>query len=228
MSKIPTFGFSAFLKIISSNERPQKTAIRDRHRPKTNTSGYDFHRSLRGAINGLATRKLSFPEVMSKIASIQNLSERRSAKHGVVRFLRWIKNYSGTITFCDPIIIESPSSLFRIRFEADFVVEIAGRRTAVHVWNTKKIHLDKSHVIAALTIVRDKRTKELDNLDDFAVLSLQDNRFFACSDAPNTYSGLAEAIMLHLDQLSASSRIEFGLPPIGKGIDGPTPGGVPL
>lgn len=226
MSKIPTFGFSAFLRIISLNERPQKTAIRNRHRPVENKGGYDFHRSLRTAINELATGKSNLSDTLAKISSIPKLPERRSAKRGVVRFLRWIKNHSGAVSFCDPIVIDSPSGLFRIRFEADFVVEIAGRRTAVHVWNTKSPKLNKSHVIAALTIVQKHWPKNLDNVDDFAVLSLQDNRFFAWSDETNAYSGLADAILLHLDQLSALSRVEFGLPPISRGIDGPDPGGI--
>ncbi|OVE95179.1 hypothetical protein B7W85_09385 [Allorhizobium ampelinum] len=163
---------------------------------------------------------------MLKISNITKLSERRSAKRGVIRFLRWIRNHSGTIGFCDPIVIDSPSGLFRIRFEADFVVQIAGRRTAVHVWNTKSPKLNKSHVIAALSIIQKHWPKNVDNVDDFAVLSLQDNRFFAWSDEANKYSGLADAILLHLDQLSALSRVEFGLPPVEKGRDGPDPAGI--
>jgi hypothetical protein len=142
MDKTPNFGFSAFLKVICSNEKPQKTAVRERHKPEKKR-GYDYHRSLRKAIQKIASGKHNVRDVLSALSAIKKTSERRSAKRGVIRFLRWLNANPGQITFCEPILIDSPSGLFRIRFEADCVVAINGRRVAIHLWNTQKPKLSK-------------------------------------------------------------------------------------
>ncbi|MGV2065865.1 hypothetical protein FY140_17245 [Agrobacterium tumefaciens] len=222
MASIPTFGFSAFLRIICLNEKPKRRAILDRHRPSKD-GGYDYHRNLRNKIQKLAVGSHDLKEILTEIAKITKPSERRSTKRGVVAFLRWIKANGGSITFCDPIFIDSPSGLFKIRFDANCVVEINGRRTAIHVWNTQKPKLSRKEVLAALTLVRKNVVTEDDSVDDFAVLSLQDNNIYKWSDAPKSQDSLADYILRQLDQLCSLARSEFELPQIEK-----RPGGTGL
>lgn len=220
MTKIPTFGFSAFLKLICSNERPQKSAVRERHKP-TKSAGYDYHRSLRTSIQKLVSGTQDVSDILSSLAKIKKPSERRSAKRGIIRFIRWIKENPGAVAFCPPVVIESPSASFRVRFDADCVIEIDGRRTAVHVWNTQTPKLSKSQVMAALTLVQRSIPKGTDYVDDFAVLSLQDGSFYRWSENSKDYSGTADAIMRQIDQLCSLARSEFGWPPTERPFDGP-------
>jgi hypothetical protein len=210
-TKIPNFGFSAFLKLICSNERPQRSAVRERHKPKKG-SGYDYHRSLRTGIHKLASGSANARDVLSALSDIKKPAERRSAKRGVVRFLKWLKENPGKITFCSPVTFHSPAGLFQVRYEADFVLEINGRRTAIHIWNTQKPQLSKNQVMAALTLVQRNVVKESDTADDFAVLSLQDRQFFRWSDDPNGFSRAADAMMHQVDQLCSFARGEYGWP----------------
>jgi hypothetical protein len=162
-------------------------------------------------------------ENLAEIAKITKSSERRSTKRGVVSFLRWIKVNGGSISFCDPIFIDSPAGLFKIRFDANCVVEINGRRTAIHVWNTQKPKLSRKEVSAALALVRRNVVTKVDTADDFAVLSLQDGNLYKWSDSPKSHDSLADSILLQLDQLCSLARSEFGLPQIGESAGWPQP-----
>jgi len=222
LASIPTFGFSAFLRIICSNEKPKRRAIVDRHRP-SKEGGYDYHRNLRNSIKKLAVGSHDLKEILAEVAKITKSSERRSTKRGVVSFLRWIKVNGGSISFCDPVFIDSPSGLFKIRFDANCVVEINGRRTAIHVWNTQKPKLSRKEVLAALALVRRNVVTKVDTADDFAVLSLQDGNLYKWSDSPKSHDSLADSILLQLDQLCSLARSEFGLPQIGESAGWPQP-----
>ncbi|NTF31955.1 hypothetical protein [Rhizobium skierniewicense] len=220
MAPIPTFGFSAFLRLSCLNEKPQKTAIFDRHRP-SKEGGYDYHRNLRTCIQKLATGSHSLQEVLVEISEITKPSERRSTKRGVIRFLRWIIANGSTVTFCDPVFIHSQLGFFKVRFDANCVVEINGRRTAIHVWNTKKPRLSEKEVMAALTLVRRGVDTKIDVVDDFAVLSLQDGRLYKWSDNPSGYNVLADSILLQIDRLCSLARSAYGLPQIRKAPESP-------
>lgn len=209
MSKTPTFGFSAFLRLISLNETPQKTAIRERYKPSKG-NGYDFHRSLRLALQALNSGAQTPTNVLSSLSTIKKVPERHSAKRGVIRFLKWQKLNTGPITHCDSIIVESPSSLFKVRFDADLVVKLDDKRVAIHIWNTKGTKLSRNLVLAALTLVQRNWPREVDVADDFAVLSLQDMKLYRWSDDPKSYQGLADSLMTHLDRLCLASIKERG------------------
>lgn len=211
LSKLPTFGFSAFLKLISLNETPQRSALRERYKP-TDGKGYDYHRSLRLALQKINGGTHSAAEVLSSLNSISKMPERHSAKRGVVRFLKWRKLHTGHVSSCDPVIIESPTQMFRVRFEADCVIEVEGRRTAIHVWNTKRPELSRNLVLAALTLVQRQWPKDQDTVDDFAVLSLQDHKLYRWSEHPNAYGNAANALMQHIERLCAIMMNEIGSP----------------
>lgn len=218
MASIPTFGFSAFLRVICLNEKPQKTAIFNRHSPAED-GGYDYHRKLKSSIQSLASGSRSLREVLKEIALIKSPSERRSTKQGVVKFLRWLSRNGSTVTFCEPIVFDSPLGLFKVRFEANCVVEINGRRTALHVWNTQQPKLREREVIAALKMVQRVTSREADLVDDFAVLSLRDGHLYKWSDNPSAYKKFADSILIQLDRLCSLARAEYGLPQIKQGPD---------
>lgn len=204
MSKTPTFGFSAFLRLISLNEAPQKTAIRERYK-HSKGKGYDFHRSLRLALQNLNNGSHTAVELLSALSSIKKVPERHSAKRGIVRYLRWRRLNPGPVTNCDSVIVESPASLFKVRFDADCVVKLDEQRVAIHVWNTKGTKLSRNLVLAALTLVQRNWPKNSDTVDDFAVLSLQDMKLYRWSDDPKTYQDFADNLMVHLDRLCRAS-----------------------
>ncbi|WP_156034892.1 hypothetical protein [Pseudorhizobium marinum] len=209
MSKTPTFGFSAFLRLISLNEAPQKAAIRERYKPSKG-NGYDFHRSLRLALQNLNSGTHIATELLSSLSSIKKIPERHSAKRGIIRYLRWRKLNPGPVTNCESVTVESPDSLFKVRFDADCVVKIDEQRVAIHIWNTKGTKLSRHLVLAALTLVQRNWPKNTDTADDFAVLSLQDMKLYRWSDDPKTYQDLADKLMAHLDRLCRASINEHG------------------
>lgn len=221
MTKIPTFGFSAFLKLICLSERPQKTAVRGRHRPSKG-SGYDYHKSLRTRVQQLATHSRSINDIMNSIGEITKQGERESVKQGLARFEKWRLEIKGNITFCDRLTFESPKGLFRITFGADFVIDMAGRQTAVHVWNTN-CKLSRNLVYGALSLVAENWEKEDQRPSDFAVLSLQDGQFYAWSDEPNRYKNVGHGIVAHLERLCQLSREEYELPSVQKRDEPPHP-----
>lgn len=222
MSKVPTFGFSAFLRLISLNEAPQKTAIRERYSP-SKVSGYDFHRSLRLALQHLNSGSSTASELLSSLSLIKKTPERHSAKRGVIRYLKWRKLNPGAATNCDSVFVESPNSLFKVRFDADCVIRIDDQRVAIHIWNTKGTKLSRNLVLAALALVQRNWPKNADTADDFAVLSLQDMKLYRWSDDPKAYQGLADNLMIHLERLCRTSmEAHEGTKPIAPPDQPPT------
>lgn len=221
MAPIPTFGFSAFLRLICLNEKPQKTAIRNRH-SQNKSGGYDFHKSLRNNVRKLATGTSSIEEVLDSVSAILQKAERESAEAGIKRFIEWMNANPGEVSFCDPLTFTSPASLFRITFQADFVIDINGRKTAVHIWNTK-LKLSKNIVMAALTLVAANWKIAPDSPNDFAVLSLRDGEMYRWSDDQHGHLKAGNALMLHLDRVCTLVRKDFNLPTIGDSVPPPRP-----
>ena len=107
----------------------------------------------------------------------------------------------------------SPKGFFKVTFQPDFLLELGGRRTAVHVWNTQQ-ELSGNLVLAALCTVA-SRFPIQHRPDDFAVLSLQDGRFYRWSDATKKHAALGENLLAMLDTQCELARTELGLPAIG-------------
>jgi hypothetical protein len=222
LSQVPKFGFSAFLKLINSNPRPQKRLVRDRFRPSS--GGYDYHKSLRRRVQRIAFENLSIHEAMASTADIGPKAERESAIRGLLQFAEWRQKNPGDLLPCDSFIFSSPKGLFKVEFAPNFLMELNGRRTSVHLWNTRD-KLSAGLVNASLCMVASRHPVE-QRPDDFAVLSLQDGRLFRWSDANKEVAALGEKLLSVLDQDFANARFEFGLPGIADGddlSDTPTP-----
>ncbi len=222
MSQVPKFGFSAFLKLINANPKPQKRFVRDRFRPST--GGYDFHKSLRQRVQRIAFENLSLEEAIISAGDIGKKAERESAIRGLRQFFEWRQKNIGDLATCESFLFTSPKGLFKVEFTSNFLIEINGRRTAIHLWNTRHA-LGAGLVNAALCIVAN-RYPLAQRPDDFGVLSLQDRRLFRWSDANQETAAFGEKLLHALDLDFMTARLEFGLPAVVEGdtaTDTPTP-----
>ncbi|GLR49452.1 hypothetical protein KYK30_03245 [Shinella yambaruensis] len=221
MRQIPKFGFSAFLKLINSNPKPQKRLVRDRFRPST--GGYDFHKSLRQRVQRIAFENLGLQEALASTTEIGKKAERESAIRGLRQFFEWRQRNLGDLSACESFLFSSPKGLFKGEFTPNFLIELNGRRTAVHLWNTRQA-LSARLVNASLCMVANRHPLE-GRPDDFAVLSLQDGRLFRWSDANKETAAFGEKLLEVLDLEFANARLEFGLPGAveGDAPDTPTP-----
>jgi hypothetical protein len=213
MSKVPVFGFSAFLRLACSSEKPQKSGVRKRHSP-AKKGGYDFHKSLRAAVRRLSSEPKSEDEVLKYLKEIKRPAERASAVRGFIAFAKWRKGNAEPSGACEPIFITSPKGLYKIKFDADLLLDIGGRRTAVHVWNTKS-KLDRNTVMALLSVLARSWPDLQSRPDDFAVLSLPDDKLYKWSDDPKKYRAAGELLLDHFDRLCEYSRAHFDIEDIG-------------
>ncbi|MQY49519.1 hypothetical protein GAO09_26135 [Rhizobiales bacterium RZME27] len=205
---VPKFGFSAYLKLINANPRPQRRLIRERYQPSS--GGYDFHRSLRQRIQRIAFEGLSREASLASTQLITKPSERESARRAIERFFTWREQNPGDLEPSGHLLFVSPRGYFKIDFTANFILEIGGRRTAVHIWNTRHT-LAGNLARAALATVAARHPAE-NRPDDFAVLSLQDGSFYRWSDADRSTAALGERLLQIIDLDFAAARTELGLP----------------
>ncbi|WP_088675225.1 hypothetical protein [Rhizobium sp. R339] len=214
MAPIKTFGFSFLLKLVCLNPKPQKRTIRERHKPSK--GGFDYHRSLRLRIQQIAFEGLSEVQVLASTDQIRKAPERASAKRGLERFFKWREDNPGALEACPALTFLSPRGFFKVTFQPDLLLELDGRRTAVHVWNTQQ-QLSGNLVLAALCTVAGRFPLQR-RPDDFAVLSLQDGRFYRWSDATKVHTALGENLLAMLDTQCELARTELGLPAIGPEV----------
>ena len=222
MSRVPKFGFSAFLKFICSNEKPQKRILRERHNPNK-SGGYDFHKSMRRGIQRMAFDGASYEQVAASFSSIKNPPERISALKCLKEFDAWMKIHKASLSSFPEIVFSSPNGVFNISFRADFIAEMGGRVTAVHVWNTNH-KLSSNLVLCALCLVAQNAPLTPSRPDDFAVLSMRDGRIYKWSDATKEHGIFAEKLMLNYEKVCHIVRDELKLPSIKDDKrDGPHP-----
>ncbi|WP_246730652.1 hypothetical protein [Rhizobium leguminosarum] len=142
--------------------------------------------------------------------------ERASAKRGLQRFFTWREDNPGLLEAYPALTFLSPKGFFKVIFQPDFLSELDGRRTAVHVWNTQQ-ELSSNLVLAALCAVA-IRFPPQHRPDDFAALSLQDGRFYRWSDATREHAALGENLLAMLDTQCELARTELGIPAIGPEV----------
>ena len=167
------YGFSAFLKMLSLNDRPQRTEIRKRLVPSSG-GGYDFHKSLRLHARGYLVDGEPMADVIASAGNITRLPERLSAIAALQRLELWRAATPGEILQFAPVEFESPRSLFKVKFEPDFGLRIRGKTTAVHLWNTQRPQLSPGATFAALSLVAQAYQSREDGPEDVAVLSIRE------------------------------------------------------
>jgi len=206
---MPTFGFSAFLKLICLNERPGRSHMRARLSPST--GGYDFHRSLRLRAHRHLIDGEPMEEVVASTAEIVRAPEQLSARVGLERLDQWRREHPGAIVAFAPVTYESPAELFKIVFTPDFGVRLGREAVAVHLWNTAKPMLAPRMAYAALSLFASLYAATDNPPDDIAVLSLREPRLYRLSEA-GRFAGLGVSLASRIEDMLRDVRDELGLP----------------
>jgi hypothetical protein len=210
---MPTFGFSAFLKLISLNSRPQRTEIRKRSNP--GDGGYDFHRSLKLLAHRYIVDGIPFPELLLAAEDVTNEAERRSVKAGLQKLNEWRDLHPGTVLRFDPVLYESPAKNFKVQFLPNFGIRLGDQSVAVHLWNTGVPVLDERMTYAALSLVVSLYEDREARPDDVAVLSLPQSRLYRLSEVDLAdYSEMGRRVVRRLDDLFED---------VGRDPNSPTP-----
>lgn len=204
-----TFGFSAFLKLISMNDKPMRTEIRNRLVP--GTGGYDFHRSLRLHTRRYLVRGESLADLLASAEGVAKDAERKSLKAGLEKLGLWRSRNPGAILNFAPSMYRSPRGIFQVHFEPDFGIQMAGGSVGIHVWNTLKPNLDAGRTYLALALLADAYDAG-DTPDDVAVLSLHEPRLYRLSEVTERLS-VAERMAGELEEKFDEVRDDLGLPP---------------
>lgn len=213
---MPTFGFSAYLKLISLNERPRMTAIRTRVAKVG--KGYDYHRAMKLAARRLLVDGEPLDAVLVSAEAIKRSSERAAAKIALERLAQWRSDNPHDLLAYRSATYDHPSGLFSVAFTPDFGVRLGRLGTAVHIWNTAKPELTPRAVYAALALFPDL-FDEPGAPDDLALLSLREPQLFRLSEA-GRYAGLAKSVAESVAETFRNVRDELEGPP---GEDRPPP-----
>lgn len=179
---VPNIGFSAYLKLICMNKQPQRTAIRGRLTPNDG-NGYDFHRRLRLFAKRYLLDGEGRDDIGRAALAIEQEPERKSALHGLGELFRWCENNPGPYFKLAQVTFKSPGGVFNVQFQPDFGVVIDGKRTAVHIWNTKSVDIVPNRCYGALALLPALYAGQPGAPDDLAVLSLRDGTLYRLSEA---------------------------------------------
>jgi hypothetical protein len=204
---MPTFGFSAYLKLVSLNERPRGTAIRGR--VAGGGGGYDFHRSMKRAASQLLIGGASLEDLTESLGVIKRAPERLSATMALKRLAEWRSDNPGALATYQAMTYSHPSGLFKVTFTPDFGVRLGRLGTAIHIWNTAQPALKARTVYAALALFPD--LYEADVPDDFAVLSLREPQLFRLSEA-GRYASLSAGVADNVAEGFRKAFDDLGVP----------------
>lgn len=184
--------------------------MRDRLQPSSDA--YDFHRSLRLRANRFLVRGESMETIVESIAGIVKAAEQNSVRTGLSALMEWRRQNPGEIIEYPSGMLESPTGSFRVNFTPDFGMLSRGKRTAVHIWNTKRPDFNRRLAYAAMSLFPPVYAGMPDAPEDLAVLSLRDGELYQLSSAVD-HSRLGAAILASIDALTQSVSEELGLPP---------------
>lgn len=208
---MPTFGFSAFLKMLSLNPRPQRREMRNRLLPSSG-SGYDFHRQFRALAHRYLSDGEDLEDLLAETEGYGNAAEGRQAREALEFLEEWRAGMPGRLHAFEPRTWTSPNEVFKVKYTPDFGIEIDGVRVAVHIWKTQKPLLDARMTYAALSLFPEMYAGEVNGPQDFAVLSVLDERLYRLSDVPDQ-SVLAGRVMTFVEGLITEIIDEIAPPP---------------
>ncbi len=216
---MPTFGFSAYLKLISLSPKRQRYEIKSRLSPSK--GGYDFHRSLQLRAHQFLVDGIPLADVVNSTDTIGRAPEKKSAKEGLIRLGRWREENAGNIVAYQPALYESPSGIFKVSYTPNFGIETAEGRIAVHIWNTGTPDLAPRSIYAALSLFPDIYDDHENIPNDLALLSLRNSQLYCLSEASD-HSAIGLNLVARLEEVFRDVREELGLPKHG-GKDHPIP-----
>lgn len=205
---MPTFGTSAYLKVICLSDRRQRTELKKRLQPSN--GGYDFHGSLKRAAERLLVEGMPEAEVLSTLDNVTKAPERASAKAGIEMLAEWRRHHPGDIVDFATVTAEGPAGVAKVSFQPTFGLQIRNQVVAVHVWNTKFPPLDRRFVLGALSLFPAAYARTGKSPDDLAVLSLRDGSLIRLSDGPE-YAALGLAQLATVERQLQEIATGLGL-----------------
>ena len=209
---MPTFGFSAFLKMLSLSIRRQRSEMRNRLLPSE--GGYDFHRSFRRLAGRYLGEGEDLAGLLSEADAITKAAEARSARNALEYLEEWRSEHPGQLFSFPARTYESPGRRFKVQYAPDFGIEIDGVRVAIHIWNTARTELDARMTYAALALFPDLYGDDGIDPQDLAVLSVPQRRLYRLSDMPDQ-TLLSQRVVEAFEALIDDVREDIGseLPP---------------
>lgn len=172
------FGTSAYLKLLAINPKPRDSELCKRLKPSEN--GYDYHRAMRRIASQYATGELDIGGVQSQLKTIGRLPERTSAVGAINQLTNWLNHRTGKpVKGVDKKYV-SPRGLFSVKFSPDFAIDIDGKSTLIHLWNTKKPALSSREAIGTLGLFAPEYTDS-----NAGVLCLRTSHLYVYSEATN-------------------------------------------
>lgn len=206
---MPTFGFSAYLKLICLNSKPQIREIRNRITPKDG-GGYDFHRSLQLLSRKYLLGKENEEQLIRSTMGIVKVPERKSARFGLQQLFDWSKKNPGPYFDFSPAIFKSPDGVFNIKFLPSFGAKIDGKSTAIHIWNTKEPKLAPKLCYSALALFPKIYAGQDGAPDDLGVLSLRDGTLYLLSEAGDV-ADFGQSVVKTIENLFHLEARDLGL-----------------
>lgn len=199
---MPTFGTSAYLRLLALNPQPRDTELRKRIR-STGSSGYDFHRAMRRIATEFAAGIHDWNTTKPRLKAITKPAERKSATSATFALTRWLAGRP--IRLCQTEqTVQSPNDVFSIKFSPDFEMDINGIPTQVHIWNTMKPPIRLREAIGTLGLFVPESSPQ-----SVAILSLRSSELFV----PTNYESARElARRLAQDVERRYSRISSETP----------------
>ena len=218
---MPTFGISAFLRVVHMNPRPQRSELRRRLTP--GGKPYDFHGSLRRLAKRLMVDGEPLEDVIARTAEIVQEPERLSAQVGLRRLDEWRSVNPGDLLEFDDVTYRSPGNRFGVKFTANYGIEIEGQSVAIHLWNTTRPRLEQRLVRATLSLFEDRYGESRNPPDDIAVLCLRTLRLIRLGNSADV-RGLGQLIVSDFDAILADLEREDRAPRPEDQPPAPPPG----
>lgn len=206
---MPTFGFSAYLKLICLNSKPQRREVRGRLAPRGG-GGYDFHRSLRLLAHKYLLGKEEPAELIRSVLNIVKDAERNSARSGLEKLFAWVEQNPCLFFEIPPATFKSPGGVYNVQFLPDFGAVIGGKKTAIHIWNTKAPDLEPHFCHGALALFPKVYAGQEGGPDDLAVLSLRDGNLYRLSEAGDV-ADFGLSVAMAIENLFQREARDLGL-----------------
>lgn len=192
-----TFGTSAYLKLLALNPQPRDTEIKKRF--GASQRSYDFHRAMRGIVTQYASGQIDWATTEAKLMAIKNPAERQSATSAALALVNWIDGRPIRLLQSADRKAGSPNQIFAVKFSPDFEIDIAGKPTRIHIWNTIRPAITPREAIGMIGLFISE-----ENSESIGVLSLRGDQLFL----PENLSKARElAKLLALDIEKRISRI---------------------
>lgn len=166
---------------------------------------------MRSGVRRLIVDRVPLEDVLRSFEKIINPAERRSARDALGQIAEWRSNNAGDVYSISPVTYESPNGLYKVRFEPDFGIALRGRRTAIHVWNTKSTVLSARNAQIGLALFPELYDEQHLPQTDLAVLSLPNRQLYQLTNALD-FSIAARATATGIEMLIESVRDELRLP----------------